>query len=117
MAALALTSASFAVYADSHSFEKGDRKCHGSMHQKHKNMSPEARQAKMEKRITHKVERMTKKLDLNEKQQRQLTQILEHKALKKRELYKESKQQILDILNPEQVQKMQKLKEERHSRG
>jgi len=111
MAALALTSASFAVYADSHMNDKGAKKCHHhSMHKDHKKLSPEERQAKMEKRISHKVERMTKKLDLTEQQQAQLTDILKNKMQKKRELYKESKQQIENILNPEQIQKMKAFK-------
>ena len=123
VAALALTSASFAVFADGqnnysksegsshYSHDKGDKKCHHKkMGQKHQNLSPEQRQAKMEKRINFKVERMTKKLNLTENQQHELKSIFVKRAEKKRELYKETKQQIRGILNPEQIQKMEKFK-------
>lgn len=99
ISAIALSSASFAIYADSHfsndnSYHKSermehygdhkkDKKCHhGSMHHKHQKLSQEARHAKMEKRIQYKVEKMTKKLNLNASQQQQLTQILKQKAEK-----------------------------------
>jgi len=123
VAALAITSASFAVFADCqnnynksegsshHSHDKCDKKCHHKkMDKKHQNLSPEQRQAKMEKRINFKVERMTKKLNLTENQQNELKSIFVKRAEKKLELYKETKQQIKDILNPEQVEKMEQFK-------
>jgi len=112
MTALALTSASFAVLADGQNDAyKGDKKCHHkTMGEHHKNLNPAERQAKMEKRINFKVERMTKKLNLTENQQNKLKNILIKKSEKKRELYMGTKQQIRGILNPEQVQKMEQFK-------
>lgn len=125
--AMALSLATFAIYADSHqSYEglnyknermkhhgddKKDVNCHhGSMNYKDHKTTQEERQTKMEKRIQYKVEKMTKKLDLNAVQQQQLAQILKQKAEKKSDLNKETKQQIKAILNPEQIQKMQHFK-------
>ncbi|WP_321325424.1 hypothetical protein [Thiomicrorhabdus sp.] len=108
--AIVLSSASFAVLADSHMYGKGDKKCHHDSKQYYQKLSLAERQAKMENRINFKVERMAKRLDLTKKQQHKLKQILKNKAEKKRELYKETKQQIHNILNPEQIKKMKRFK-------
>jgi len=106
--AIVLSSASFAVFADSHMHEKGDKKCHHEFKQHFQNLSPTERQAKMEKRINFKVERMTQRLDLTVKQQHKLKLILKDKAQQKRQLYKETKQQIHNILSPEQIKKIKR---------
>lgn len=105
--AIVLSSASFAVVADSHMYEKGDKKCHHEFKQHFQNLTPAERQAKINKRINFKVERMAKRLDLTERQQIQLKQILKNKAQNKFKMYKETRQQIHNILNPEQIKKIQ----------
>ena len=82
-------------------------KPHSKTYDRLKKMTPEQRQAKMEKRIDRKVERMTSELNLNQKQQRKLKHILLQQSEKKRELYRESRQKINQILNPEQREMMQ----------
>ncbi len=118
--ALTLSSLSFGAYAYNHNDddffknERGaysvkDKKCHGHFDRKSfYQSSPEQRQAKMEKRIERKVQRMAERLDLTEKQQHKLKKILKHKALKKMELRKETRQQVRELLTPQQREQMKK---------
>lgn len=95
-----------AKYQEAHGFHH-HMKPHSKSCNRFQKMTPEQRQAKMEKRIDRKVERMAYELNLTQKQQHKLKRILLKRSEKKRELYRESRQQINQILNPEQREMMQ----------
>jgi len=118
--AVALSTVTFGAYAyGQNDFCKSQPKyqqAHGSHHHmkphskscdRYQKMTPEQRQAKMEKRIDRKVQRMTSELNLTQKQQHKLKRILQDRFEKKRELYRESRQQINQMLSPEQREMMQ----------
>lgn len=88
--------------------------CHGKKGKGNiMNMNAEDRQAFMQKRLDRKVKRMTKRLDLNTKQQKEVRAILQDSQKQMIQLREHTKEKIKKVLTKEQQERMHKRKQDR----
>lgn len=96
---------------------KGERHGHGAHygyqhHKGHcKNMSDQKREALMQLKVENKLERMTRHLNLNAEQQKEIRTILQNTQQKKFELKQQSREQIDKVLTEEQKQQREEFRQ------